>query len=550
MSDSVHAFCAKIRASGSAPGGSTVALLYYSGHGLQVSGENYLVPIGFKMPASDRDMVRFALSAQSALDEMKDAHEQVNIAILDACRSNPFAKDRDLGGKGFTELRAQGMLIAYATEAGKTASDNTNGANGLYTSALLPLLRKPGLPLNKMFSQTRDAVYEASDSKQFPYVYDGLIHAEDFCLVPGVAAPAAPPAPVMEAANASVLDTKARLSVSVNAPGAVVAIDGVSVAGGVFSANLLDEKARTVRVKVTAAGYEGQMLTVKLLPGKSLTLPVELVAMAAPAPLPPAVVDAAASVMDSAASRRFVPPLTLAAYKAQMVLIPAGAFTMGSDEFEDAKPVHKVMLSAYRIGKTAVTVGMYEEFCKSTKRKMPPEPNAWGNHFNAGWSKKDHPIVKVSWEDAKAYCDWAGLALPTEAQWEKAARGADGRDYPWGKDYDTEKVWHGKGKEVGDAGGTRAVGNFPAGTSPYGCLDMAGNVWQWCADWYDESFYASRRAEGSDPLNNSPGLKRAIRGGSWISTWYGDFRCAHRDWRWRSESGMDDEGFRAALPVR
>ncbi len=560
MSDAVHAFADAIRAAGS----GSVAMLYYSGHGIQVNGENYLVPIGFAMPTNDRDMGRHALSAQTALDEMQGANARVNIAVPDACRDNPFAtKGRSLGGgRGLAKLEAAGMLIAYATAAGTTASDNAGGRNGLYTASLLTFLRKPGMPLNTVFSRTRKAVYEASGKKQFPYVYDGLIDGDEFCLMPGDAAPA--PHPVTEAANASVLDTTARLMVTTNVPGATVMVNDAPVADGEYAVDLGLTKEKTVEVDIAADGYKASGRTVKLLRGKMVTLPVVLAALPSKPIVPyvppptskstlgvfmalrpkPDMPVESADVIKAVALEQFVPPLTLARYKSQMVMVPVGEFTMGSDGHEgDEKPAHKVTLSAYRIGKTAVTVGMWQELCKATKRRMPPEPA-----FNLGWAKKDHPVVNVSWEDAQAYCAWADVKLPTEAQWEKAARGIDGREYPWGNEFDATNLWCSKAKQ-GDARGTREAGYFLAGASPYGCLDMAGNVWQWCEDRYDGGFYTSYRATETDPVNEAAGETRILRGGSGYISIPGYFRSALRNGS--SPTTRDDYfGFRAVLTGR
>jgi hypothetical protein len=190
---------------------------------------------------------------------------------------------------------------------------------------------------------------------------------------------------------------------------------------------------------------------------------------------------------------------------AEMILIPAGEFLMGDDDMQD-NPRHKVILFDYYIYKNLVTVGMYEKFCQDTGRKMPSAPKIpFAPSFNPDWSKKDHPIVNVSWDDAKVYCDWAGVALPSEAQWEKAARGTQGRRFPWGDTFDNSKP------QWSDADGTASVGSFPAGASPYDVLDMAGNVWQWCADWYDDKKDS-----------------RVLRGGSWLNLNPAYFRTALR----------------------
>ena len=205
---------------------------------------------------------------------------------------------------------------------------------------------------------------------------------------------------------------------------------------------------------------------------------------------------------------------------AEMVYVPAGQFTMGDNDMNKSLhdcPQHKVYLDAFWIYKNLASVAQYRKFCKATGRKMPDPPD-WG------W-KDDHPIVNVTKDDAKAYCDWAGASLPIEAQWEKAARGTDGRKYPWGNQWDPGKLQCSK-KDLGDAGSTAPVGSYPGGASPYGCLDMAGNVWQWCADWYDESYYAKSPAR--NPTGPATGADRVMRGGSWIIDFVRNFRCADR----------------------
>jgi len=164
-----------------------------------------------------------------------------------------------------------------------------------------------------------------------------------------------------------------------------------------------------------------------------------------------------------------------------MVEIPAGEFTMGNDAGDDdEKPAHTVPLEAFEIDMFEVTNADFAKFVEETGYQTGAEKAG-----EAGWrayaeGKDNHPVVKVTWNDANAYCEWAGKRLPTEAEWEKAARGTDGRTYPWGNDWDPAKA---NTKESGFRG-TVAVGSFAEGASSYGVFDMAGNVWEWTADWY------------------------------------------------------------------
>ena len=226
--------------------------------------------------------------------------------------------------------------------------------------------------------------------------------------------------------------------------------------------------------------------------------------------------------MPSAASSRAV-------FEPQMISIPAGKFLMGSTSEQADKlikdgaiknwlyyqqPQHEVELSEYSIAKYPVTNREYQLFVQEGGKA----PQGWDNGQYPP-EKGDHPMVYVSWEDAQAYCQWLSAKtkkeyrLPSEAQWEKAARGLDGRIYPWGEQFDKANA----NTREADIGYTSAVGQFsPQGDSPYGCADMAGNVWEWCADWFNENEYKTRSGKPiKDPKGPGTGSARVIRGGSW-----------------------------------
>ncbi|GDX41240.1 hypothetical protein LBMAG21_15320 [Armatimonadota bacterium] len=204
---------------------------------------------------------------------------------------------------------------------------------------------------------------------------------------------------------------------------------------------------------------------------------------------------------------------------AELILIPGGKFLMGDDDRSD-NPRHTVELTEYYIYKNVVTAGQYEAYCKATGTEMPDAPD-----FNPNWSKRDHPIVDVNWHEARTYAKWAGGDLPSEAQWERAARGTDGRKFPWGNEFDSSKCWCSK-EDWGDAKGTTSVGKY--GVSPEGCTDMAGNVWQWCLDGYDREFWVGKSSQVINPVNVTANVYRVLRGGSWYDDDPTYFRCADR----------------------
>jgi formylglycine-generating enzyme required for sulfatase activity len=213
----------------------------------------------------------------------------------------------------------------------------------------------------------------------------------------------------------------------------------------------------------------------------------------------------------------------------QMVRVPAGEFIRGSDKDDRSKPVKKIFLDAFAMGLYPVTNREYKGFVDDNgynreefwlaegwawrQDRKVTEPGYW---YDRQWNGPNFPVVGVSWYEAAAYAAWLSKVkgksyrLPTEAEWEKAARGSDGREYPWGNEFDNNKC----NSDESGLNRTGPVGIFPDGQSPYGCFDMAGNVWEWCADWYDEKYY--KKCPAKNPPGPAAGSQRVFRGGSWF----------------------------------
>ena len=209
-----------------------------------------------------------------------------------------------------------------------------------------------------------------------------------------------------------------------------------------------------------------------------------------------------------------------------LVRIPGGEFEMGDGLDEDC-PKRGVQVGEYWISVACVTNRQYAKFVKETRYRAPDRADSGDPVWRAGKcpdAMLDHPVVCVSWHDAVAYAKWVGLRLPSEAQWEKAARGPKGWIFPWGDEWEPGLCRNGSNR-----GGwtTAAVRDFPEGSSAYGTLQQAGNVWEWCADWYDERFY--RDGPAKDPAGAASGTIRVARGGSWNDSESAGFRGAFRN---------------------
>jgi serine/threonine-protein kinase len=252
--------------------------------------------------------------------------------------------------------------------------------------------------------------------------------------------------------------------------------------------------------------------------------------------------------------------------------VPAGEFLMGYDKVANESPQHTVYLDAFWLDQTEVTNAMFARFVAARGYVTTAEKSGSSDSFNLTtqhWDRlsgvnwrhphspesdlsglDNYPVVQVSWDDAQAYCQWAGGRLPTESEWEKGARSGDARRYPWGNDpvanallniADKNLAVDWKKEDLDDGYAfTAPAGSYPAGAGPYGALDMAGNVWEWVADWYDESYY--RRALADNPTGPATGNARVLRGAGWAT---GDTMMTFR-WSNSPEAAYSDYGIRCA----
>ncbi|MCX5867593.1 MAG: formylglycine-generating enzyme family protein [Proteobacteria bacterium] len=305
---------------------------------------------------------------------------------------------------------------------------------------------------------------------------------------------------------------------------AKVSVDGVEGGETPYSASLPPGKHKII---VVLSGYKSQEKEIEINPNKSLSLNFGLEA------LPKGQVDVGEGLAPSR----------------DMILIPAGEFMMGCNSAVDnqcgnnEKPYHRISLDSYYIDKYELTVDQYAQ-CVQAGKCSNPGTGQYCNWGNSG--RGNHPVNCVDWDQADSYCGWAGKRLPTEAEWEKAARGTDGRKYPWGNQTATcDYAVMSQGGNGCGCDSTWSVGSKTAGASLYGVMDMAGNVWEWVQDWYEGGYYKNSPAQ--NPQGPSSGRYRVLRGGSWDFTNY--LRVANRSHNLPSLR-LNGYGFRCVRPAK
>jgi formylglycine-generating enzyme required for sulfatase activity len=459
-----------------------VGLFYYAGHGIQVGGRNYLIPVDADIRAED-EVKFFSVDAGLVLSKMESAGNRTNIVILDACRDNPFKSFKTVS-KGLAVVEApRGSLIVYATAPGSVAAEG-KGRNGIFTGALLRHIKTPGVDAELMLREVRRDVMAETGGEQVPWSSSSLMgsfyfagRGEEVVLKPEEERK---PTIVVEKAYGSVV-------VEVRASGTLYLDGNLEVripAGGKARIGDIEVGRHTLEVRYD----DGQKETKVVFVEKERSIQVAF----------------------SYVERPAVP--------GGFVLVEAGSFLMGSNEDEDdERPVHMVTISR------SFYISKYEVTQREWREVMGTNPS----YFKG----ESLPVESVSWYDVVEYCNrlsiregltpaytisgnnvtWDrsanGYRLPTEAEWEYAARGGNqSRGYTYAGSNSADDVgWY----DANSGGKTHPVGHKKP--NELGLYDMSGNVWEWCWDWYGGYSSSSQ----TDPEGPSRGDYRVGRGGGW-----------------------------------
>jgi formylglycine-generating enzyme required for sulfatase activity len=475
---------------------SDLALVFYAGHGVQVEGVNYLIPVDFEGRTEDEVRLN-AVSSDEATRALRRA--RVGVLVLDACRDNPFSGQRS-GGRGLAQLEAQGLLVAFATGAGQTASDGATG-NSVFTGELIQVLGSPGRGLRDTFFEVQRRVQNRTEGRQFPAVYSQLVN--DVVLTPGTIAalpPAAGDAPSKPSEPPSTLSLQAELALwdAIKDSRSVSAFEDYlsRYPFGQFRVPA-EERLRTARASANRP------------PGVSR-----------PSPMSSRVAGLAKAEIRTDPRIEGV----------EWARIPAGSFEMGCDRgtsgcADQATPRHSVTITtAFEMMTTELTIAVARALGRPVDRQSPTH----GSSF---------PVVKVGWQEAATTCEALGARLPTEAEWEFAARGGAFGPYPWGADEPVDRDGAPNGARFGNRP-VKSVATYQP--NAYGLFDMAGNVLELVADWAGPY----RADSQSDPKGPDSGTRRVMRGGGTIVR--SDLRVSTRFIAELSPLGSDLIGFRCA----
>jgi formylglycine-generating enzyme required for sulfatase activity len=460
-----------------------------------------------------------SIEANYVRARMDKSGSQRKVVILDCCHSGAFAKGAlgdSVGTRDAFEGSGYGRVILTASDALELAWEGGawqgEDRASVFTHFLVEGLRTGAADLDRDGKIALDELYD--------YVYERVLTSGYAKQTPHKWAQKVQGQIVVARADSP----KVRLPAWISE----------ALSSGAFSARLaaVGELARLVEGndKALTAAARAELKRVGEDDDNAAVRGAALGALGASSPVARPVSSVAApSVVERRESRPDVLTITSPIHL-ELVRVPAGAFLMGSDPGkdedarEDEQPQHRLDLPEFYIGKYPVTNAQYAAFVEATDHRAP----GYWNHDGVPSGKSGHPVVKVSWRDAIAFCRWLSwetgkeFTLPSEAEWEKAARGPDGRIYPWGNQSPTADLCN----FAKNVGGTTPVGTYsPQGDSPYGCADMAGNVWEWTRSLKRD--YPYDLGDGREDLEISDW--RVLRGGAFLYS-EGNVRCAYRDW--------------------
>ncbi|RKZ38279.1 MAG: hypothetical protein DRQ49_14715 [Gammaproteobacteria bacterium] len=516
-----------------------VGLFYFAGHAIHIDQRNYLVPIGKRIP--EIHLVKYrAIDAQWIVEVMHSAGSRMNVVVLDTCRNNPFLSYLH-PSEGLAAMHApKGTIISYASTFCKKSAD-ANKRNGLYTTHLLETIKRPGLTIEEVFKQTATAVDSASGGRQVPWRSSSLT-GKDFCFSRCRKSGLAVKQDVTDLLatcesymNQYWFTTSPTGETALNCYQQVLkkqannqpAFQGLKRIEDYYSDKV--EKLLEQGRKQQAKTYIARLRQVSPESPKIGEFENQFISKPIPKPTPPTTIPISPVV----SGKTFQDRLKDGSLGPEIVHIPAGRFQMGDIQGggdSDEKPVHQVSVSEFAMGKYEVTFAEYDKFVQSTKRKKPSD---------FGWVRGNRPVIYVSWDDAVAYAEWLSqqtgktYRLPTEAEWEYAARAGTETKYWWGNTVSHEYANYGKDECCdGLAKGkdrwkyTSPVGSFEP--NPFGLYDMVGNVYEWTCSEYEGKYSGKEKQCTSQKRVNLP----VIRGGSWLNdAWLGRaagrFRGSH-----------------------
>ncbi|KPA15413.1 peptidase C14 caspase catalytic subunit p20 [Candidatus Magnetomorum sp. HK-1] len=530
-----------------------VGLFYYAGHALQVNGENYLIPIGADVQKEHE--VRFqCLEASLVSSNMEAASNPLNIIILDACRDNPFRSFRSTSS-GLAEMSAPvGTIIQYATSAGSVAIDydDLSGKNGLYTSKLLKYIQTPGLEINMIFRKVREEVHYASEKKQTPWESNSLMGGRFYFkpLLADGSHTIVKPQPTMKTGAVHIETTPSNADIYIN-----------NDYSGQSPLDLQGIGAGTIGIQVKKAGYKTSQKRETITTGqiKYITFYLETEITTGQLTVKPE--DAQIRILNirekfyqgiALSPGRYQVEISKSGFKTHtqwipigagdkidlnielkptsieeqsftntlgmtFVRIPAGSFMMGSPtnepERDSDEVLHKVTLTHdYYMQTTEVTQGQWQAI-------MGNNPSYFKNCGDRC------PVEQVSWNDVQEFIKKINTKdrgrkyrLPTESEWENAARAGTQTPFAFGNCLSTNDAnYNGNYPLTGCSKGQYREKTLPVGSlrkNAWGLYDMHGNVWEWCQDWYG----AYSTGDAIDPTGPYAGSDRVFRGGSWLSS--------------------------------